>query len=130
MVRAFELDADGEVVARGAPAVQRPSSVPSARFERHVLRDTALAVDEQVRGYPHVTNRIKVRMCLPWQRVAKQLVDPTTAEIPRRQADAVDHDEVERGSARSGIEIRRRNAPCTIEPSGCGIDTQRRATNC
>src|SRR4029453_6424726 len=62
IVRALEFNADREVVAAAAAAPLRAPRVPGAKPERHVLHEAAVAVDQHVRRYAKVLDRLKIRM--------------------------------------------------------------------
>src|SRR5262249_46336170 len=86
-VGAFELDADREIVARGASAVFRLAGVPRALVKRDELHDLAVAPDERVSRYATRGDRCEIRMCVGWQVTGEQTLDPRPAEFPWRQAD-------------------------------------------
>ena len=51
VVRAFELDSDREIVARGASAILGRPGVPRSPVERHVWREPAIAREQHVLGH-------------------------------------------------------------------------------
>lgn len=48
--RAFELDADGKIIALRAPLPARLARVPRARAARHELVELSVAADQEVSG--------------------------------------------------------------------------------
>src|SRR5574341_442452 len=62
IVRALELDADGEIVAARAPSPTRVARVPCAAAARHELEKLSVAADQKVRGYLRARDRRVVRM--------------------------------------------------------------------
>src|SRR5512134_712335 len=107
IVRAFELNADGEIVAARAPLPARVARVPRAAAARHELEKLAVATDEKVRGYLSARDRCVVRMRGGIEPVGEELGDARPAELPRRQADVMDNEEAHRASARSRVAVRR-----------------------
>ena len=51
LVRAFQFDADGKVIAGLAPLVLRNPGMPGPQLERHELHDLAVAPHQQVRRH-------------------------------------------------------------------------------
>src|SRR5262249_17377434 len=102
--------------------ILRPAGVPRAPVERYVLREASIACDEGVCRDLHLGDRreIGIRGC--GQLVQKEAIDPTLAESTRRQADAVNDDQVESRVGRTLVAVRRFDSTDTFEPTGRGVD--------
>jgi hypothetical protein len=94
IIRALKLDADGEIIAHGPALVFGFTRVPGARLKGHVLHDAAIAPDERMRRDALPRDVAKEGMRIRIQSAGKEPIDPRSAELARRQADAVDDDEV------------------------------------
>ena len=84
---------------------------PHARRGRRTIRTAtvfAVASDHEVRRDLEPADRLEVRMRVPVERVGEQPLDRIAAVLARRQADRMQHDQVDR-VARSGrgAEVRR-----------------------
>ncbi|MNN84134.1 hypothetical protein D3C81_2012600 [compost metagenome] len=79
--------------------------MPGALVAGHELDQRAVALDEKVRRHLQVGDVGEIRMGLRVQRVAKQRLYLPRAELPRRQADVVDHQQ-RYLAGRSCIEVR------------------------
>jgi len=66
--------------------------------------------------------RSEVFVAMRRQRIRKEAVDPSSAELVGRQADPMDDNEVERAIPWPWIAIRRRNTVHVHEPTGFRID--------
>ncbi len=125
-VGAFELDANREVVAGGAALPARLARVPGPLAEFHILGDAAVAADAKMRGDALTFDLGKVRMRARGQVVGEQPVDPRAAELARRQADAVYHDQIRRHARRSRIAVRRGDLARARQDSASGVDLHAR----
>lgn len=91
-VRAFELDADGEIVAPLAPKPLRVTRVPGAFVAGHKLQEFASAANQKVRGDAQLSDLGIIGMRLGVQPIGKKLDDRRAAKFPRRKADVMnDH---------------------------------------
>jgi hypothetical protein len=126
VVGAFQLDADGKIVAAGAALELRQPRVPGPRAEGHELHGCAVAPYQDMRRDPAGGNGGEVRMCLAGQRPGEQLLDPRSAVLARRQTDAMDHDEVRHAAGRTGIKMRRQHLPRPGQQTRGGFDVHRK----
>ena len=122
VVRAFQLDADREIVAPLAALIVRTARMPCAQMKRHVLHDLAVAPNQQMRG--HLAGRRPPRNtdARRRQRVREQTIDPGPAELAGRQADAMHDDQIRRRVGRTLIEVRRWHLACARRAGRCRID--------
>jgi hypothetical protein len=97
LVGAFQLDADGVVVASRPAAPGRHPGVPGAPVERHVLGDRAAPADEQMRGHPHPVEAGEALVGASYRAIQEQIVRRAAAEPARRQRNAVDHHQLDGG---------------------------------
>ena len=129
LVRAFELDADGKIVAGTAAAIIRLPRMPGSLRKRHILRQGTVTPDQHMSGDAHLAHLRKVAVGVSIEPVREQVVYPGTAEIAGREADAVDDDQLGRCSSRPRIAIRRSDAFDAVEPTGFLIDDHDDSTN-
>ncbi|MCY1377369.1 hypothetical protein D9M69_649380 [compost metagenome] len=93
--QSFQLDADGVVVAVAAAAPAGTAGVPGACVGIHKLHQLAIAADEKMRRDFHATDLLKVGMGVPVEVVGEELFHFRAAIDTGRQADGVDHDQVD-----------------------------------
>ncbi len=110
IIRAFEFDADGEVVAIGAAAPARDAGVPRAAIKGDELGYRTLATDEEVRGDAHPCQVGQARVSGAVQGVAKEPLDRAGAEFGGRQRNTVDNDQADVLRVGTRVLVRRRHA--------------------
>lgn len=116
-IGSFEFDTDRKVIARGAAIEFRHAGVPGAVGERNELRQRAVALDEEVRRHARARDLRKIGIGSTVERVGEQPRDVTAAITAGRQTDVVNDDQLDRGTRRPRIEIRRFDAAHAIEPA-------------
>ena len=94
LIRALQLNADGKIIATCAPRKRRHTRVPGTQRKRNVLRYRTIAPNQQMRRHAQMRNRGKIRMRACIQTSEKQVINPRPVELARRQADAVDDDQL------------------------------------
>src|SRR3972149_6538227 len=118
VVRAFELDAEGKIVAAAAPAPVRFAGVPRALFARHELDQLTIAPDQEVRRHLAPRNPAVIRMRAWIEAIGEQLDDSRPAEFSRRQADVVDHQQLDHAAFGTLVAVGRRNTTDSSDPAG------------
>ena len=103
--QAFELNAHRGVVTAFAAAPMRSSGVPSPSIGIDKLHDLTVAANEEVAGDFGTPDLLKVRMSIPIQAVGEEFFNVWRAVHPRRQADGVDHQQVNRGVCGPGPKV-------------------------
>ena len=116
-VDAFELNANGVVVAVVASAVAGCTGMPGTLVATDKLAQVPIAADEKVRGHLHAFDAFEIRMRVPIQRIGEQALDLVTAKLPGWQADGVDHDKVNPRVYRAWTEIGRGYPACKLVPA-------------
>ena len=116
IVRAFEFDADGKVVAIRSSTAARDAGVPCAAIEGDELGDRTRATDEEVRRDAHAFQVGQARIAGAVQDVAKEPTDRAGAEFARRQRNTVDNDQTYVLGIGSGVLVRRRRAGGLRQP--------------
>lgn len=106
-VCAFELDADGEVVAAPAASIAGSAGVPGSARKRNELGHGAGAVDEGMGRHPQPFQISQARVRGAIKLVAEQGLDGAIAKLPRRKRDAMHDDEGDVVGVRASILIRR-----------------------
>src|SRR5438034_11484431 len=89
IVRAFELDADREIVAPLAAAPARDAGMPGAARDRHELHELAVAPHEEVRRDAQLRDLAEIRVRFRVEAIGEEALDRVAAVLPRRQADRV-----------------------------------------
>lgn len=102
---AFELDADRKIVAALTPEKLRRTGVPGALVATDELDQLAASAHQKVRRHLQRGEVTIGWMSRGIETIAEQLLDRVAAESPRRQADVVDHDQVDRDAGRAGIVV-------------------------
>src|ERR1700684_3495854 len=115
MIRALKLDANGEIIAHGPALILGFTGMPGARLKGHVLHDAAIALDERMRRDALPRDVTKKGMRIRIQSAGKKPIDPSSAELARRQTDAMNDNEVRQSVLRTHIEIRRQHLSCPRE---------------
>jgi hypothetical protein len=87
VVDAFELDADGEIVAALAAAPARSAGVPGACGERHELQQFTAASDQEMRRHAQAGEIGERGMRRRVQPVGEQALDRVAGVLAARQAD-------------------------------------------
>ena len=106
VIAAFQLDTDGKIIAALTPLETGLPGVPGTAIKRHVLDHFAVTANQDVGRNLQVLNLAKIGMGIGIQLIAKQGIDPRSAEFPRRQTDAVDHQQLGRAVFRPFIAVR------------------------
>ena len=91
---AFKFDANGVVIAIVLPQIMRSSGMPGAQIAIDKLIQIAIAPDKEVRGYFDTSELVEVRVRIAIERVSEKIKHLFPAKLARRQADGVDHDQV------------------------------------
>jgi len=123
-IGAFEFHADREIIAGLAAFEAGLPSVPRALLEAHVLRDRPVAADDEMRGDAQARDLGKVRVGVGRQVVGEQAVYPRSAELTRRQADAVDHDQINLDARGPRVAIRGSHLPHPVHQPAFEVDPQ------
>ena len=116
-VASFQFDTDRKVVATLPPLPKRYSCMPCAMKAGYELKDLSVAPDKKMRGDFDAAQLCVIGVCFRIQRVGEQLRHFRTAKLVRRQADAMDDEQVDRRACRPGIVIRRYYPVHPAEPA-------------
>jgi len=95
--------------------------MPGPALTGNVLDQTPVAPDQQMGRDAHRGDGREIGVCVRIEPVEKERVDPVAPEFARRQADIVDHQQVDRRLGRAGVLVRRGALLGTGEPA-IGID--------
>ncbi len=118
LITAFQLDADGEIIAVLTPQILRATGMPGALIKCHELNDLAITPNQQMRRHLKLMNFGKVWMHIRRKLSQKKLLDIRAAKLARRQADVVNDGERHLAIG-PRIEIRRGAMPGSIQPMLC-----------
>ena len=116
VIRALEFDPNRIVVAPLATPMARGTRVPRAAIERHELGHVTAAGEQKVARYAHALEIRKRRIHRGVEGIGEQRLDQSRAELPRRQRDAMDHDEANVLGIRTRTGVRRRLSPRAPQP--------------
>lgn len=105
---AFQLDADGKIVAARPALPARVARMPRAPGAGNELDQFTVTADEEVSGYPGARNSGVERVRLRVEAVGEEFDDARPAEFSRRQADVVDDEEFYRATGRAFVAVGRR----------------------
>ena len=84
--------------------------MPGPVIGRHELHQRAIAPDQEMRRYPQLAQLIKIGVGIEVEPVTEQVGNIRAAEFAGRQADIVDHQQVDRAIGRPRVAVRRRFA--------------------
>ena len=138
-VGAFELDADGKVIAAFAARVTRHARVPGAFVGGDELDEVAVAADEEMRRHAQPAQAFQPGMGAVVQRVQEQPGDFRPAELPGGQADVVQHEQRNLRARRPRVAVGggqerntrgRRQPAMTIQKQGHGKGACRWSSTC
>ncbi len=118
LITAFQLDADGEIIAVLAPQILRAAGMPGALIKGHELNDLAITPDQQMCRHLKLMNLGEVRMRIRRKLSQKKLLDIRAAKLAWWQADVV-NDRERHLAMGPRIEIRRGAMPGSIQPMLC-----------
>lgn len=118
IVRAFEFDANREIIATISITPLGFTCMPGARPARHELNQLAIATDEKVRRNASVGNFTKVGVSLRIKTIGKQLGDRISTKAPGWQADVVNHKQLDGAILRARIAIRGSDLPGATQTAG------------
>lgn len=93
----FQLDADREVITAVAAGKSRDAGMPGPLLTRDVLQQLAMTANEEVRGDTQAADGLEIRVGAGIELSKKEVVDPRSAEVARRQADIMNDQEVDLG---------------------------------
>ena len=99
--------------------------MPGARAKRYILHQLAITADQAVCRNPQLMDTGKIGVSLRVESSHKEIVDKGTAKLPRRQADAMHHqqgDIVRRGP----FVVMGRRHPARLLAPASGIDRETR----
>lgn len=122
LVRAFQLDADGEVVATGSALEARQAGVPGPSMKGNELDDFAATPDKRVSRHLQPLNLAEERVYPGVQNVGEQVLDPRPAEFTRRQADAVNDNEINGAACGTVVRVGGWTTSGRLEQPGRGVD--------
>lgn len=108
IIAAFQFDADGEIVAAFATLETGFPGMPGAAIEGNILHHFAVAADQYMRRYLQFGDFLKIRMSGGIKGIAKQGIDPRSAEFARWQADTVDYQQLDGTFSRPLVAVGRR----------------------
>ena len=91
--------------------------MPSAFVQIDILNQFAVAPDEQVGGDAQIRDGSEVGVDVRVEPILEQGVDPWPAEFARRQADAVDHQQVDVGALGTFVPVGGEDPPGTRQPA-------------
>src|SRR5690606_23900669 len=117
VVRAFQLNADGKIIAARPPAITGFAGMPGALRERHELHQFTVTPHQQVGRNPLFAQAMEIRVSGKIQIIGEKLLDMRPAKTARRQADAVHHDQVNRHPGWPGIMVGRWRPPRAVQPA-------------
>lgn len=123
-VLALEFDAYRKIITAVLAAKKRLACMPGALAEGYELYHRAIAAYQQVGRHLEPPDLLEVRVRIEIQRIRKQRLDLRTAELARRQADAVEHDELRVSTARPPIPVRAETLLGGLDKPGIGIDPE------
>lgn len=123
-LQTLEFNANRVIVAVVPPSVAGLSCVPSPVLGADKLPQASIASNIKVGGHFQVPDLPEVRVGIPVQLVGKQGLDLVTSILSGRQADGVDHQQVDACALRPGAEVGgnqglRRSIPAVV-PNGIG----------
>ncbi len=120
-VGAFQLDADRIIVAARTAAPRRFAGVPGALRARDELHQPAVAANQEMRRHAQRRDRRVVRVGHRVETVREEPLDPIAPELSRRERDAVDDDQRDRGIRGPRIAVGRRDLRGEVRAPG-GVD--------
>lgn len=115
--KAFEFNANREVVAVGATVPLGRAGMPGPCVGGYKLQQLAGAPDHKVAGDVKPTEVLEVGVGLEVEQVGKQLLNGGAAIVARWQADGVHDHQVDHRLCRSLAPVGRRNAARLREPA-------------
>jgi len=96
--------------------------MPRPLGEWHELYELSIAPDKQMGRDFEASDLVEVLMTVPVQRVGKQLFDFRTTELARRQADAVQDNEISVHASRARILVGAGTLPRRFDEPGVAVD--------
>ena len=90
-IRAFQLYADGKVIAAFTPLIAGDTRMPCTLIERHILHDFTITANQTMRRNAQMSDLGKERMRVRIQGAGEQRVNPWTTKFTWRQADIMHH---------------------------------------
>ena len=105
-IRTLEFDADRKVIATATSTPLGLAGMPGALCARHKLDQFTVAPDQKMAGDPEPGDLAIIRMRIRIELIGEQMGDPRPAELPRRQADVVDHKEFDTRALRAVVAVR------------------------
>ena len=90
-IGAFQLYADGKVIAAFASLITGDARMPRPLIERHILHDFAITANQTMRRNAQMSKLGKERMRVRIQGTSEQRINPRTTKFPRWQANVMHH---------------------------------------
>lgn len=115
--QAFEFNANRVVIALVLPPVSGLAGMPCTVVAADKLPKSAGAADEKVRRNLKPPDALEVGMRVPVELIGEQALHIAIAELPWRQADRVNHDQVNPRTGRPLIKVGRGHGPCMTVPA-------------
>src|SRR5450759_4074820 len=113
----FKLDADRVVVAIAAAPVTLDTGMPGAIIGADELPEFTRAADVEMRRHGRAPDAFKVGMPAPVKPIGKQALHRVTTILPGRQADAMQHNQINLRRWRTRAEIGRRQPSGKLVPA-------------
>ncbi len=106
VVTTLELDSDGKIITIVTALLAGSTRMPGPIIEGDELDQVSIALDQAMRRNLEALDLGKIGMPGRIELVGEQLLDETTTIFSGRQADAVNHDQVDACVIRARFEIR------------------------
>ena len=104
--QSFEFNANRVVIALALTPVSGWAGMPGAVVATDELPKIAGTADEKVCRNSKPPNALEVGMRVPVELVGEQALHIAIAKLPRRQADGVNHDQINLCAGRTLIDVR------------------------
>ncbi|MNS95632.1 hypothetical protein D3C72_1298990 [compost metagenome] len=117
VVRAFHFDTDGIAIALRASFEHGRARMPGTLTSRNILQQRTIAPHKKVRRHLQATQVGERRIGIIIYPARKQVRHMRPAEVAARQADVMDHQQVDLRTVRARIVVRRVIAQRAVAPA-------------
>src|SRR5450830_941378 len=120
LIRALQFDAQGKIVTGFPPLERRDAGMPGPFQTRDKLSDDTVTLNQKMRRHAQVSDAFKVGVFRYIQAILEELLHLARGELPRWQADVVDHQQGD-FFGWTLVEVGRRTVTHVLAPTAGGI---------
>ncbi len=117
IIATLQLNTDTKIITVVAALKIRNPGVPGAHMKRHKLRHLSRPLNQKMSRHMHLAQLFKIRMEGAIELVAEECTDIAATIITGRQADVMQHQQINFTPIRALVAVRRRASAGRLQPA-------------